>query len=517
MTEEALSPPGASVLEIKDLRKSFGATQALAGASISVNSGEVHVLLGENGSGKSTLAKIVAGIHTDDGGEIFVNGEATAISDARTSRGLGIAIVFQELSLAPDLSVADNLFLGRENAAHPFAMLNRRKEREKCHDVLKRLETTIDLDASVKTLSIAQKQIVEVAKALLQQPLIMILDEPTATLTEREKDHLFAVIRRLRDEGVALLHITHHLREIQEIGDRVSVMREGEVVVTTEITPDLTELRLLELLTGRAISTEVDREAPADARPVLRIDELYTEDDCRGISLYVRPGEIVGLYGIVGCGREGVARALVGLDRPTGGSMTFEGEAFKPRSPGDALSTGVGYLPVDRKENGILPDRSIRENLNLSNLAAFARGNVISPQRERGPTLAHLAKLGVRFGSAELPITSLSGGNQQKVLFGRATGAGPRLLVLEDPTAGIDMGAKLELYEQIKAWAADGMSFLWLSSDLVETLMLCHRAYAMYDGRIVDEFINPTLDDEEAILAGVLGRDSSTPTSARAE
>ena len=500
---------GDAVLDVRNLEKSFGATRALDGASITVNAGEVHVLLGENGSGKSTLAKIVAGIHAADGGEIVVNGTTAAIRDARSSRALGIAIVFQELSLAPDLTVADNLFLGREGARHPFAVLNRRRERETCHEVLDRLETPISLDAPVKSLSIAQKQIVEVAKALLQQPVIMILDEPTATLTEREKEHLFAAIRRLRDDGVALLYITHHLREIQEIGDRVSVMRDGEVVVTTEITPDLTELRLLELLTGREISTEFERTSPANMKPLLRVDDLYTEGACRGVSLYVRPGEIVGLYGIVGCGREGVAQALVGLTSPIGGTITLEGSRFAPHSPGDALAKGVGYLPVDRKENGILPQRSIRENLNLSNLASYARANVITTRAERGPTLERLARLGVRFGSAELPITSLSGGNQQKVLFGRATGPGPKLLVLEDPTAGIDMGAKIELHEQIKSWAADGLCFLWLSSDLVETLMLCHRAYAMYDGRIVGEFENPTLDDEEAILAGVLGRDLS--------
>ena len=510
-----MPPPGASVLEVRELQKSFGATRALAGASITVDAGEVHILLGENGSGKSTLAKIVAGIHAADDGAVLVNGEAAAIRDARASRALGIAIVFQELSLAPDLSVADNLFLGREGAAHPFAMLDRRGERKTCREVLDRLETTIHLDAPVRSLSIAQKQIIEVAKALLQQPLIMILDEPTATLTEREKEHLFAVIRRLRGEGVALLYITHHLREIQEIGDRVSVMRDGEVVVTTDITPDLTELRLLELLTGRVMSTDVARVAPENAQTALRVDDLHTEDGCRGVSLHVRPGEIVGLYGVVGCGREGVARALVGLERPVSGSISLDGAPFTPHSPGNALAKGVGYLPVDRKENGILPERSIRENLNLSNLAALARGSVITPRGERGPTLARLKKLGVRFASAELPITSLSGGNQQKVLFGRATGPSPKLLVLEDPTAGIDMGAKLELYEQIKSWAAEGMCFLWLSSDLVETLMLCHRAYAMYDGRIVGEFDNPSLDDEEAILAGVLGRESSSPAEIR--
>ena len=498
-----------AVLEVRGLRKAFGATRALAGASIALEAGEVHVLLGENGSGKSTLAKIVAGIHAADGGEILVKGAPAALGDARASRTLGIAIVFQELSLAPELSVADNLFLGREDASHPFRVIDRRAERARCREVLDRLETEIDLDAPVRGLSIARKQIVEVAKALLQQPLIMILDEPTATLTEREKAHLFAVVRRLRAEGVALLYITHHLREVAEIGDRVSVMRDGEVVTTTAITPDLTERRLLELLTGREVATEIARSPPAVGAALLRIDDLHTEGGCRGVSLHVGPGEIVGLYGVVGCGREGVAQALAGLRRPSRGSMTFRGARFAPRSPRDALKKGVGYLPVDRKENGILPERPIRENLNLSNLAAFARLKCVDPRRERAPTLTHLARLGVRFGSPEHAITSLSGGNQQKVLFGRATGPGPDLLVLEDPTAGIDMGAKLELYGHLRTWAGAGMGFLWLSSDLVETLTLCHRVYAMYDGRIVGAFDAPTLEDEEAVLAGVLGREDA--------
>lgn len=506
---------GAGVLEVEKVFKAFGATQALAGASLSVHAGEVHVLLGENGSGKSTLAKIIAGIHRMDAGRLCINGRPTTINDARQSREIGVAIVFQELSLAPDLSVVDNLFLGRENAAHPFSFVRRSKEARAGRETLRRLDIDIALDRKVNTLTMARKQMLEVAKALLQQPVIMILDEPSSMLTEKEKTHLFEVVKRLREDGVAILYVTHHLREVAEIGDRVSVMRDGEVVVTHDVTEDLTEARLLELLTGRNVSTMVERVSPDAATPIIDIENLVTDGEREGVSLRVNPGEIVGLYGVVGCGREELGRALVGLARTRSGSMRLRGHPYQPRSPAHALSLGVGYLPMDRKENGILPERTIRENLHLSNLHAFARAGFLSQHSERDSALRQLRQLGVKYESAAHPIISLSGGNQQRVLFGRAIGRGPGLLVLEDPTAGIDMGAKLDLYRQMKEWAAQGIAFLWLSSDVVETLTLCHRVYAMYDGHIVGEFVEPSLDDEEALLAGVLGR-KAAPSAGRA-
>ena len=507
-----------TILEIKGIRKAFGATQALAGASLTLEAGEVHVLLGENGSGKSTLAKIVAGIHRADAGDIALRGVRVEIADARHSRELGIAIVFQELSLAPDLSVADNLFLGRESSSFPFAIVDRAAERTACRDALTRLDLAIDLARPVRALSMAQKQMVEVTKALLQRPAILILDEPTSTLTEREKGQLLRVVRRLREEGVAILYITHHLREVGEIGDRVSVMRDGEVVATTDVTADVTENRLLELLTGRKISTDAVRGSAASGPIVLGIERLVTTH-CRDIDLTVRASEIVGLYGVVGCGREEIAQVLVGLNSAQSGSVTWKGRSFSPRSPAAAGEVGVGYLPLDRKEAGVLSVRPIRENLNLSNLASFARAGVIAPRREREPTLARLAALGVKYRDAEDPIGALSGGNQQKVLFGRAVGPEPELLVLEDPTAGIDMGAKLDLYRQLRGWSERGIAFLLLSSDLVETLTLCHRVYAMYDGRIIREFTDPSLADEEAVLSAILGRsggDASHPSGAQA-
>ncbi len=499
--------PEPDVLVTTDVRKSYGPTVALRGASITLRRGEVHVLLGENGAGKSTLAKIIAGVVRPDGGSIAVGNQTVEIHDARTARGHGIAIVFQEFSLAPHLSVAENLFLGTEKPPHPFALLNRREEASRAREVLDLLELHLPLNQRVASLSSAEKQMLEIAKALLQSPHILILDEPTSTLSEREKSYLFSVIAKLRAEGVSILYVTHHLREVTEIGTRVSAMLDGEVTVTTDVTDDLTEARLLEMLTGRKLSMNIDRSASLAGDPLLVVDGLKAPHGCRGVSFNVRPGEVVGIYGVMGCGREGISRVLAGIVTPTGGSVRLDGRPFAPRHPAEAVFAGVGYLPMDRKARGILPTRPVRENVTLSNLQAFARHGVIDRKRERGAALETLTRVGVRYQSTEQTIVGLSGGNQQKVLFGRALSCRPRLLVMEDPLAGIDMGAKLDLYRTIRELADQGMSFLLFSSDLAETVILCNRIYAMYSGRIVDEIVDPEFADEERILAGVLGRE----------
>ncbi len=501
------------VLETTELKKAFGPTQALTGASVSLRSGEVHILLGENGSGKSTLAKILAGVHEPDQGSIHVNGAEVSTANTRHSRELGIAIVFQELSLAPDLTVADNLFLGTDASLSQFAIIDRRRERQSSSRVTSRLGLEIDLDMRVRQLPMAQKQMVEITKALLQDPLILIFDEPSSALSEREKLHLFQVIRRLKDEGVAILYITHHLREVAEIGDRVSVMRDGRIVVTTAVSKELTEARLLELLTGRQFIMKQSSKMAVQAAPILVVEGLCSPA-IEGVTFSLRPGEIVGLYGVVGCGREDVARVLVGIMQPRAGRIVWKGKPLLVTSPDAALRVGISYLPMDRTENGILAVRSIRENLNLSSLDSFVRFGIVRLHRERKMTVKRLAELGVRYRSTEAAISTLSGGINKKVMFGRAMGPQPDLVILEDPTAGIDMGVKLELYQQLRLWADRGTCFLWLSSDLVETLSLCDRVYAMYAGNIVNEFIGPTLADEEALLAAVLGRATSRAASA---
>lgn len=494
------------VLKVQSLSKAFGATQALQAASLTVQAGEVHILLGENGAGKSTLAKIVAGIHGKDSGTVVIDGQEVSIESAQHARSLGIAIVFQELSLAPHLSVMDNLFLGSEKPRHPFSLLKPSEERERGVEVLRRLKLDLPPNKPVYELTIAEKQMLEIAKALLQNPSILIMDEPTSTLTEREKTFLFDTIGRLRENGVAILYVTHHLREVFEIGDRVSTMFDGAVTVTEQVTSELTEARLLEMLTGRQICTAIARSPRVRNEPLLTVEGLRTADGCQGVDLTVWPGEVVGIYGVVGCGRESLGRTLVGLTQPVSGQMIFAGEPYEPRHPAHAVSLGVGYMPMDRKEQGILAERPIRENLTLSNLQSYCRHGLLSERLERDDSERRLSALTVRCGSMEDRITSLSGGNQQKVLFGRAIAHQPRLLVMEDPTAGIDMGAKFDLYPMMRQWADRGFSFLLLSSDLAETLLLCDRTYTMYQGRMVDEIDEPTLDDEERVLASVLGR-----------
>jgi ABC-type sugar transport system ATPase subunit len=493
-----------SALRADGLYKSFGSTRALQGANLELTGGKVHALLGENGSGKSTFAKIIAGVHRADRGTIWRSGKPLAIDNPISARAAGIAMVFQELSLAPDLDIVDNLFLGQERSSRIPALLDRRGEEDACRAILDRLGLALDFRVPVRRLGIAQKQMLEIGKALSREPKVLILDEPTASLTRREIGQLFAVTKRLRDAGTAILYVTHHLREVLEIADHVSIMRDGRIVADRAVTGDTTEEELIELLVGRAQSLQPAASVAPRRAPLLDVVGLQTGGV--DVSFHIDHGEIVALYGVVGCGRERIGRALIGLHPIRGGAIRFAGAPFRLAGPADALAKRVGFLSSDRKLEGILPNRSIRENLMLSSLRAVARFGCIEDRSERRVANERLATLGVKHGSAEHFITTLSGGNQQKVLFGRALSAEPRLLVLEDPTAGIDIGAKHDLYRIIRAHAERGMSFLWMSSDLTETLTLCDRVYAMYDGRIVNEFAAPTMADEDHLLAAVLGR-----------
>jgi ribose transport system ATP-binding protein len=506
----AIAPTGAPavaikpLLEVRGVSKAFGATQALDNASIDIRAGEVHVLLGENGAGKSTLAKIIAGVHQADSGEIRIGGDAIAPKAARDARALGISIIFQDLSLAPHLTAVENLFLGTEAAGHPFQILPRARERQRARAVLQDLAIDIPLDVIVANLSIGKKQLLEIAKALLQAPRLLIADEPTSALTEHEKAFLFEMIRQLTAKGTAILYVTHHLREVLEIGSRVSTMRDGRVTGTVAVDDSLDERRLVEMLTGRRPDAGLRRSTPTAAGTVLEIAGLDTADGCRGVDLTVRKGEVVGIYGVVGSGREALARVLVGMEPATGGRMQLAGQTYRPGSPAQAAALGVGYLAMDRKTHGNLPHRSIRENLTLGSIGRQSRFGFIRRRDEHHDTRQRLRSQRVRYASMEDLITSLSGGNQQKVLFARALGRQPRLLVMEDPTAGIDVGAKRDIHESIRALAGEGFSFVLMSSDLSETLTLCDRIYTIYRGRLTDEIHNPSLDDEERILAGVL-------------
>ena len=502
---ESAAVPSLSAL---DLTKSFGPTRALQGASIHLQAGEIHALLGENGSGKSTFVKILTGIHRADHGSIRRDGRTVTVANPAAARALGIGIVLQELSLAPALSVVDNLFLGREQSIGVPGLLDRRAQINKCRGVLNRLELSLDPHRPVHSLSIAQKQMLEIAKALLQDPAILIFDEPTASLAAREVAQLFRVIEQLRGRGVAILYVTHHLREVLTIADRVSLMREGRIAAELKVADDTSEDTLIGLLTKKRLGDASAKSSRRSAALLLRVSELKTPS-CNSVSFHVHSGEIVGLYGVMGCGREEIARSLVGLQRRQGGDIQLNERSYHAAGPAGALAQGVGFLPADRKQEGILPNRPIRENLTLASLTKYARLGVLRQRAERNETADYLASLRVVHGSPEDAISTLSGGNQQKVLFGRLLLAGPKILVLEDPTCGIDIGAKYDLYELIRRAANEGTSFIWLSSDLTETLTICDRVYALHRGAIVAELTAPSLADEGVLTAAVLGRGKS--------
>lgn len=504
--EETSRPSGTREIALRatDLVKEFGPTKVLRRASITLRRGEVHALLGENGSGKSTLAKILCGVHALDAGRVEVEGVPCDPASPAAASRLGIGMVFQELSLAPHLSVMDNLFLGREQRT-TWWRVDFASQRKQCRTVLAEVGLDIDGSRSVSTLSMAQKQLLEISKALLRQPRVLILDEPTASLAEAEIVPLFKLIEKLKKAGIAILYVTHHMREVLRVCDQISLIRDGRIIATERVTPDTTEQRLVFLLTGgRSRSHQRERHRAPSEDPLLSVEDIKTPS-CASLSMRVFAGEVVGIYGVMGCGREELLRVLIGLTRPLRGRIALHGVHYKPRTPHAALSKGVAYLCPDRKEGGIFPNLSLRENYTMSAVHKVSRGWFIRARTEQALATAGLQRLRVHYMDVEQPIASLSGGNQQKILFGRAVEAGPKLLILEDATAGIDIGAKQDIYQQIAAAGATGAAFIWASSDIVETLSLCDRVYAMHGGRIVAELIDPQLDDETRLMSHVLG------------
>jgi ribose transport system ATP-binding protein len=504
--EERSQPSGTCEIALRatDLVKQFGPTKVLRRASITLRRGEAHALLGENGSGKSTLAKILCGVHTLDSGRVEIDGVPRDPASPAAASRLGIGMVFQELSLAPHLSVMDNLFLGREQRT-TWLWVDFASQEEQCRTVLAEVGLDIDGNRFVSTLSMAQKQLLEIAKALLQRPRVLILDEPTASLAEAEIVQLFKLIEKLKKADIAILYVTHRMREVLRMCDWISLIRDGQIAATQRVTPDTTEQQLVFLLTGgRSRPHQRGRHRASSEDPLLSVEGVETPG-CACLSMRVFAGEVVGLYGVMGCGREELLRTLIGLTRPLRGRIDLRGIPYRPRSPRAALAKGVAYVCGDRKEGGIFPNLSLRENYTMSAVQKVSKGWLIRARTEGALATAGLQRLKVRYTDVEQPIASLSGGNQQKILFGRALEAGPKLLILEDATAGIDVGAKQDLYRQITAAGAAGTAFIWASSDIVETLSLSDRVYAMHGGRIVAELIDPQLDDETRLMSHVLG------------
>lgn len=487
---------------LKAVSKSFGATKALKDVSLSFHAGEVHCLLGENGAGKSTAVKILSGLFGPDGGEVWIGGEQVSRLDVSTARSLGVAMVFQELSLAPHLSVWENILLGTEPRMLGFTRMD--AERAKCRELLDRYQIDIDADTKVDELTASDQQLVEIMKAMARSPSVLILDEPTAMLGVREKRILFEVVRRARLEGKAIILVTHHVDEVIELGDRVSLLRDGRLLETYPVGAHVDRDAVIRRLAGGSAETSGKRSArPADT--VLLIEGV---PHARGgpVGITLNRGEIVGVYGVVGCGRERVVAAAVGLDRSLGLDVFLDGRPHAVSTPAHALARGVAFLPSGRTANLVFPTLSILENLTLSWLRQFA-ARLFVPRSKEKHWGAEQIRLGlVKVNDVRDSILSLSGGNQQKVMLARVLSNNASVVVLEEPTAGVDIETKRQIHKSLlERTESTGVAILLISSDLNETLDLCDRVYAMYNGEITGHWDAPSRADESGIIAAVLG------------
>ena len=507
MSETAQARP--VLLEMKDISKTFGASKALSHVSLSVRAGEVHALMGENGAGKSTLMKILSGAYTaDPGGTVTLDGAPVMLGDPQRARAYGIAVIYQELSLAPNLSVAQNMFLGNEPSR--FGLADRAGMRRRAEPILRQLGIGFDASRRVSGLSLGERQMVEIARALTTNARIIVMDEPTTSLTARETDRLFDVIARLKAEGIAIIYISHRMEEVYQLSDRVSVLRDGAYVGTLE-RAELSASRLVSMMVGRDLSSFYKKEhrQAEGARPaVLSVEGIGDGRRVHDCAFEVRAGEVLGIAGLVGSGRTELARLVYGADHRTSGTVTLEGRALAIAAPRDALDAGIAYLTEDRKALGLFLDMSISDNINMGVITEDAgAGGVRDFGRAKKRADGAVRALSIRTAGTNINAGALSGGNQQKVLLARLLETKPKVLILDEPTRGVDVGAKSEIYRIIDDLAEGGIAIVVISSDLPEILGIADRVLVMREGRIAGEVTGSAEKpiEQEAIMALATG------------
>jgi ribose transport system ATP-binding protein len=494
------APVAAPLLEMHGIVKTFPGVRALAGVDLDVRAGEVHCLLGQNGAGKSTLIKVLAGAHQPDEGHITWRGEEVALGDPQAAITLGIATIYQELDLVAGLSVADNIFLGRESSRFGLtrpAVANRVATR-----LLTRLgHPEIRPTAEVGALSAASQQMVSIARALSQDAKLIVMDEPSAVLDNEEVERLFGVIRDLTVEDVAVVYISHRLEEIRQIGDRITVLKDGRTVATGLPARDTPTREVITLMTGRTIEYVFPpRQAAAPTgEPLLEVEGLGLRGRFEGVSFSVRPGEIVGLAGLVGSGRSEILETIYGARRPTEGTVRLAGRRLRPGDVGAAVAGGVGLAPEERKSQALLLDDAIYRNITVSSLGRFARAGFLSGGAEKSAARAQTEALDVRPADVTRVVRTLSGGNQQKVVLARWLLRDCRVLLLDEPTRGVDVGARSEIYALVRSLADRGVAVVVVSSEIPEVLGLADRVLVVADGRVVAEAAADTVDEHRVL------------------
>jgi ribose transport system ATP-binding protein len=479
------SQPGQPILTVRGVTKSFPGVRALKGVDLTIYPGEVHALVGENGAGKSTLMKILAGAQGPDGGEIKLDGKSVHFHSPHQARLAGIGIIYQELTIAPNLTVAGNVFLGSEETKLGFltdtpAMIQHTQA------VLDRLGARFRASQRAAHLSIAEQQQIEIARALFYKSRILVMDEPTTALSDRETDRLFDIVRQLRSEGLAIIYISHRMAEIYELGDRLSVFRDGEYV--GELTrPEFSSDRIIEMMVGRKLEDLYPQKIAGHGDVVLQVKNMSDKEHVKNAGLELRAGEVLGLAGLVGAGRTELARLIFGADPKESGEVYLNGKRVEINSPIDAVKLGIGYVPEDRKLAGVFLQMSCRDNIAMNVLGRNAKGGIIDFGYINERSKAQAKALSLRAASLWVRAGGLSGGNQQKLLLARWLEINPKVLILDEPTRGVDIGAKAEIYAVIQQLASKGMAVVFISSELPEILGVCKRVIVMREGVVMGE------------------------------
>ena len=478
------------LLEMKNIHKRFPGVYALKGVSLQLKAGEVHALLGENGAGKSTLIKILGGIYSKDEGEIYIEGKKTDIKSVNDARAAGISIIHQELVLVPYLTVAENIFLGRE-PKKKSGFLDEDEMIRRTGEILNELGLSIRPTDVIADLNIASQQMVEIAKAISFGSRIVVMDEPTSSLSDKEVDMLFANIKKLTQRGIGIVYISHRMSELDAIVDRVTVLRDGEYIDTVA-TKDTTNDELVAMMVGRSLDNYYVRTYNKCEKTVLEVKGL-NNNKLHDVSFDLREGEILGFAGLVGAGRTETVRAIFGLDKLDSGSVKLDGKELAGKKPSEILKAGICLVPEDRKAEGLFPEMSISFNETLKVLDQFIKGISVDHNKEQEIIDRYIKALSVKVADVQNPMSSLSGGNQQKVIIGSWLAAGPKILILDEPTRGIDVGSKSEIYTIMNELAKQGVSIIMVSSELPEVLNMSDRIVVMCDGRI-----NGVMDHTEA-------------------
>jgi galactofuranose transport system ATP-binding protein len=506
------------ILEVRRVTKRFPGVLALDDVSFELRPGEVHALVGENGAGKSTLIKVITGVYKPDDGQVHFKGEEVSFSDPRESQAVGISTIYQEINLIPLLSVAQNIFLGRE-PRNRLGIIDVESMNREAAEILERYGIRADVTAPLRSLGLGAQQMVAIARAISVDTRAVIMDEPTSSLEAREVETLFGVIRQLREEGVGVIYVSHRLGELYEICDSVTILRDGRVVHAGELA-ELSRLQLIAYMLGRELAeveeegaTGFGEEHEAAREPVLEVQGLTQRPRLREITFDVRPGEVVGLAGLLGAGRTETAKAIFGAEPLDSGSVRVGGEDLRTGSPGAAIKAGIAFLPEDRKSEGIIPDLSVKENIVAAALPRLTHAGLVSEKEQDELVDRFIQSLGIKASSPDQPVRELSGGNQQKVLLARWLCMNPKVLILDEPTRGIDVGAKAEIQKLVDDLAVEGLGVILISSELEEITEGSDRVVALRDGAVVGVLSGEEIT--EGKLMGVLahGEDATDGAS----